>query len=64
MSIRFKKDINSPSQLLRWDSGSYNTYYFYDKEEFEENKNALESISQNYSTWTDRFNRYCLQILQ
>jgi len=64
MSIRFKKDINSSSNLLQWDSGSYNTYYFYKEEEFKENKNALESINQNYSTWIDNFKRFCLQILQ
>jgi len=64
MTIRFKREINSPSKLLHWDTSSYNTYYFDDKEEFEENKKALELINHNYSTWTDQYNRFCLQILQ
>lgn len=60
MSIKFQKHENQ----LRWNNGSYNTYYFDNQEEFKENKKALESINQNYSAWSDMFGRFCLQILQ
>ena len=63
MPIRFKK-VNKPFGKLQWETGSYNTYYFDNQQEFEENKNKLSSLNQNYSTWTDNFGRFCLQILQ